>query len=69
MAPATTPALNADHIVTPVQNAEFDCLSDPPLETSIDVFLPVRLVEIGLLLWEEKRVDATIEMRILPSNN
>lgn len=68
MALATTPTLNADHILALGQNTQFDCLGDSPLETTIDVFLPIRLVEVGLLLREEEGVDSTIEMRILPSN-
>lgn len=65
MAHTTPPALNADDVVAFVEDAEADGLLDAPLETSVDVFLPYRLAEVGLLLWEHERVDAAVEVGIL----
>lgn len=62
----TAPSLNTDHIVAFGQDAELDGLGDSPLETSVDVLLPIVLVEVGLGLFEEERIDAAIEVRILP---
>lgn len=63
---AATPSLNTDHIVASGQDAELDGLRDPPLETSVDIFLPVVLVKVGLILIEQERIDAAIQVRILP---
>ena len=68
MALAATPALNTDNVVTFAQHTQLDGLKDTPSETTIDVFLPVRLVKVGLLLWEIEWVDTTVEVRILPES-
>lgn len=52
MALAATPALNTNNVVAFAQQTELDGLKNTPLQTTIDIFLPVRLVEVGLLLWE-----------------
>lgn len=59
------PSLNTDDIVTFAQDAEVDGLGDPPFEASVDVFLPIVFVEIGLRLFEEERIDSAIEVRVL----
>lgn len=59
------PSLNTDDIVAFAQDAELDGLGDPPFETSVDVFLPIVFVEIGLHLFEEERIDSAIEVRVL----
>lgn len=65
MAFAAAPALNADDVVAFDQDAQLDGLGDTPLEAAVDVFLPVGLLEVGLLLGEEEGVDATVEVRVL----
>lgn len=57
---ATTPALDADDVIAPAENAELDGFADPPLETAIDILLPIILAEVGLLLWEDEGIDTTI---------
>lgn len=64
---ATAPALNADDVIPPAQNAEFNGFADPPLEAAIDILLPIILAEVGLLLWEDEGIDTTIQMGILSS--
>lgn len=65
MAFAAAPALNADDVVAFDQDAQLDGLGDTPLEAAVDVFLPVGLLEVGLLLGEEEGVDATVEVGVL----
>lgn len=64
---ATPPALNADDVIAPAQNAEFNGFANPPLEAAIDILLPIILAEVGLLLWEDEGIDTTIQMGILSS--
>lgn len=64
---ATAPALDADDIVAPAQNAEPDGFADPPLEAGIDILLPIIPTKFGLLLWEDEGIDTTIQMGILSS--
>lgn len=64
---ATAPALNADDVIAPAQDAEFNGFADPPLEAAIDILLPIILAEVGLLLWEDEGIDTTIQMGILAS--
>ena len=59
---ATAPALNADDVVTFAQNTQLDGFCDTPTEPPVDVFLPVSLLEVRLLLREEEGVDAAVEM-------
>lgn len=65
MAFATTPALDADDVVTFTQDSQFDGLEDTPLQTAINILLPIGLVEVRLLLREQEGINPTIEMRIL----
>lgn len=62
---ASTPALNADNVITFVQNAQLDRLEKTPLETAVDIFLPISIGEVGLLLRVYKGIDTTVEVRIL----
>lgn len=64
---ATAPALDADDIVTPAQDAELDGFANPPFEAAIHILLPIILAEVGLLLWEDEGIDTTIQMGILSS--
>jgi hypothetical protein len=65
VAPAALPALDADDVVAFVEDAEADGLLDAPLETAVDVFLPHRLAEVGLLLGEEERIHTAVEVGVL----
>ena len=65
MTSAAAPALNTDHHVTFVQDAEIDGVFDAPFQTAVDIFLPICCFEVGLLLGEEERVDAAVEVGIL----
>ena len=59
---AAAPALNAYNRVALAEDAQLDSLRDAPFETPINVLLPIRILEIGLLLREEERVDATVKV-------
>lgn len=65
MAFATAPALNADDLVALVEDVELEGFHDPPLETAIDILLPVGQFEVRLLLREQEWVDASVQMGIL----
>lgn len=67
MALAATPALNTYHIVAMIEHTKLDSLRKSPLKTSVDVFLPISLLEVRLLLWEEEWIDAAVKVRILQS--
>lgn len=47
------------------QHLVLDGLRDTELEPVVDVLLPVLLVEIGLLFWEDERVHAAVEVGVL----
>lgn len=64
---ATAPTLDADDVVATGQNAEIDGFANPPLETSIDILLPIILAEVGLFLWEDEGINTSIQMGILSS--
>lgn len=65
MALPAAPSLNTDDIVAFAQDAELDGLGDSPLETSVDVILPIGFVEVRLALFEQERIDSAIEVRVL----
>ena len=60
MALSTTPSLNANDVIALSKDAKLNGLSDTPFEAAVDVYLPVLLIEVGLLLREEEGVDAAI---------
>jgi hypothetical protein len=64
VAHSTTPALNTDYAVTLVENTQPDSLANTPLETLVDIFLPIRAAEVRLGLWEFERIHATVEMSV-----
>lgn len=66
---ASTPALNTDNVVTVVQNAQFDGLKKTPLETAVDIFLPISIGEVGLLLRVYEGIDTTVEVGILSKSS
>ena len=58
----TAPALHTNHQIILLQNAKIDGILDAPLEAAIDILLPVRFVEVGLLLRIEERVDTSVKV-------
>ena len=68
MALSTTPALNTNNIVTLCKDSKFDGLGDTPLKATVDVHLPVLLVEVRLLLREEEGIYTTIQVRVLEAS-
>jgi len=58
------PSLNTNNHVILAQHAQIDRALDPPLQTPIDVFLPINAFVIGFLLWEEERVDAPVKVGV-----
>jgi len=48
----TPPSLHAHNLVALSENAEIDGVLDTPLEATVDVLLPWRRLEVGLLLRE-----------------
>jgi hypothetical protein len=67
MAHAAAPALDTNHGVAFGEHAQLDGLTDAPLETLIDVFLPVDAAEVRLGFWEMEGVDAAIEVSVARS--
>lgn len=64
VAHAALPALDNDDRVVVGQDIEFQRLGNCPLDTSVDILLPVDLGEIGLLLGKVEGVHATIQVRV-----
>ncbi|KAI6766123.1 hypothetical protein HG530_007193 [Fusarium avenaceum] len=56
------PALDNDDGVAGGQDVELKSVVDSPLDSSIDILLPVDLSEVGLGLREQEGVDATVQM-------
>jgi hypothetical protein len=64
VAHAASPALDADDTVTTLHHAQLDGLCDAPLQTLVNIQLPVLLIEIWLAFREAEGIDATVEMGI-----
>lgn len=62
MSLSATPALNTDDIVALLKNTKLDGFGNSPLKAAVDVFLPVGLFEVGLLLGEEEGIDAAVKV-------
>lgn len=60
----TLPALDNDNGITNGQGLELQSLHDSPLDTLVDILLPVDLLEIGLGLREQEGVHTTIQMGV-----
>lgn len=60
-----TPALDTNYWVAFAEDIQLDGLRDTPLEAVVHVLLPVGFVEIGLTLWEQEWVDATVKVGVL----
>ena len=61
----TTPALDTNHWITFGEDIELDSFCDTPLETIVNIFLPIGLVEVRFTLWEQERIDAAVKVRVL----
>ena len=69
MAHTAFPSLNTDHIVALREDTEGFGFGDTPLETLVDVFLPIYFGEVRLGFGKEERVDAAVEVRVLCVSN
>lgn len=63
---AASPALHADDGIALAEDTELDGIHDAPLETAVDILLPWLRVEVWLCLVEVERVDAAVQVRVLP---
>ena len=57
--------MDTHNLVVFPQHAKLNGMLDAPFKAAIDVPLPVRFLEIRLLLRVEEWVDASVEVRIL----
>ena len=57
---SSTPALNTDNHISFPEDAQTNGFLNPPLESSIDIFLPVGLLEVWLVTWEHEWIYATV---------
>lgn len=62
---AATPALNTDDVIALADDTKLDTVRDGPLETPVNILLPALEVEVGLLLGEQERPYAAVQMGIL----
>ena len=62
MSLSSTPALHADNHVSFTEDTQINGLLNTPLEPAIDVFLPIRFLEIGLVTGEYEGVYAAVQM-------
>lgn len=60
----TLPALDNDNGVVLGQDVQLHGLGNTPLDTAVDILLPVNLGEIGLRLVEVEGVHATVQMAV-----
>lgn len=58
----TLPALDNDDGVAGGQDVKLESVVDSPLDSAINILLPVDLSEVGLLLGEQEGVDTTVQM-------
>ena len=56
------PALDNDDGVAGGQDVKLKSVVDSPLDTAVNILLPVDLSKVGLLLREQEGVDATVQM-------
>jgi hypothetical protein len=57
---AATPALDSDDLISLVEHPEADSLGDTPLQTVIDVLLPVCVIIIRLLPGKQEWIDTAV---------
>ena len=60
MTHTTTPPLYTDYFITFAQDVQLDGRLNAPLETVVDILLPVLLVKIRLTLWEKEGIDSAV---------
>ena len=65
MAHTASPSLDANDGVSLVEDTEFDCVHDAPLQAAIDILLPRLAVEVGLGLGKVEGVDTTVQVGVL----
>ena len=70
----TLPALNNDNSLTFLENVEGNGVAESPLDTAINILLPVDLAKVGLGLGEKEGVDTTVKMgepgsRVVPGDH
>lgn len=65
MTHAASPTLHTDDRVADIEDAKVHCVLDTPLQPTVDVLLPRRLVEVWLRFVKEERIDAAVKMRVL----
>lgn len=61
---ATLPALDNDDSVVAGQNTKIQRLGHTPLDTPVNILLPVDLGKIGLFLWEVERIHTAIQVSV-----
>ena len=61
----SSPALYTHNRLTMSENTEVHSILDTPLDTLVNILLPILCVEIGLLFGEVEGVDAAVEVRVL----
>lgn len=66
---AATPALNTDDVIALADDTKLDTVRDGPLETPVNILLPALEVEVGLLLGEQERPYAAVQMGIPRSSS
>ena len=61
------PALNDDDGVTDCEHVKLDSALDTPLDAAVDILLPIDLIEVGLGLGEQERVDTAVQVTVARS--
>lgn len=64
MTHSTSPALHTNDRVALVENTQLDGIANAPLETLVNILLPWRGLEVGLLLIVVEGVDTTIQVGV-----
>ena len=59
---SSAPALNTDDHISFLENTQIDGFLDTPLESAVDIFLPVRFLKVWLVLWEQEWVYTAVQM-------
>ena len=58
----TAPALYTDNHFSFTENAQINGPLDTPLESAVDIFLPIRFFKVWFVLWEQEWVYAAVQM-------
>jgi hypothetical protein len=62
---SSSPALHANDRRTLLENTKLDGVHDAPRQTAVNILLPWRGLEIGLLLGEVEGVYTAVKVRVL----